>query len=391
MSNVHPALSRKAFATAAFFALLPGVAVGGAIGLPLLLAVATLISLDRTSLSVVPAKNATFLILASAFLLWAALSSLWSPWAGDTQIKICVIFVVCLLFARLARAESALFLAGAVAALAVLIVLSSIEALGDSVLNRMADPEAGDFAWRQNPARGAVVMLALLWPAFAWVLTFPPPWKWPTAIALLAGAGFVAFQFDQQANALGLCVGLLFFLFGLAGPRLAILAAAWSLALWVAIAPFATLAVLGFYQVPEWLPHSWDVRAGVWEYTSERILERPWFGHGLDAGRATTEMTTYDGELMRVIPVHPHNAALQIWYETGVVGAALAVALLVSLGVLLTRTYTKARPQAGAAAAVVAMFGAMASIGWSLWQEWWLVTIMLSGALLIALGRSVRP
>ncbi|MEQ1809425.1 MAG: O-antigen ligase family protein [Terricaulis sp.] len=321
-------------------------------------------------------------------MVWAALSSLWSPWDGETNVKIVAMLGLGLLFGSsvVTPQQARWTLAGASAALLVLILLIVIEAMGDSSLNRAANPTAGEFAWTQNPARGAVVMLALLWPATAWMLDSKAAWRWLAIASFLAGAVFVALQFDQLSNLLGLCIGAAFFAFGLAAPRLAILIPAFGLAAWLAMAPFAMLAVVGAFQAPAWLPHSWDVRLGIWRYTSERALEQPWLGHGLDAARSITEMTVYDGEALRVIPVHPHNASLQIWYETGVIGVVLGVALLVWLGLRLSRAYATARPQAAAAAAVLAMFGAMANIGWSLWQEWWMATIILAAILVAALG-----
>lgn len=379
---------RREFVVVGFFSLLPGIAVGGAIGLPVLLALGAIVGFSPSLVSQVIEKKSFFIVLATALVLWAALSSLWSPWHGETNFKIVATLALGLVFgSSVAKPQqSSWTMAGASAALIVLILLISIEALGDSALNRAADPTAGEFAWTQNPARGAVVMLALLWPAIAWVLDSRAAWRWLIFASVSAGAVFVALQFGQLSNLLGLCIGAAFFALGFAAPRLAILVPAFGLAVWLAISPFSTLAMTGAFQAPAWLPHSWDVRLGIWRYTSERILEQPWLGHGLDAARSLTEMTVYDGEPLRVIPVHPHSASLQIWYETGVIGVALGFALLVSMGLWLSRAYAGARPQAAAAAAVLAMFGAMANIGWSLWQEWWMATLMLAGILIVALG-----
>lgn len=372
----------------AFFALLPGISVGGAIGLPVLLALAAILGYSHASARQISEKNIVFVTLLAAFALWAALSSFWSASDGATNLKIVGMLALGLLFAGSATTpqRSNWTLAGASAALVILILMTAIEALSDSALNRAADPTAGEFAWTQSPARGAVVMLALLWPSVAWALGAKAAWRWLLIAWIVAGGSFVALQFGQQSNLLGLCIGAAFFAFGLVAPRLAILVPAFGLAAWLAIAPFATPLLVGSIEPPAWLPHSWDVRLGIWQYTSERILERPLFGHGLDAARALTEMTVYDGEPFRVIPVHPHSASLQIWYETGAIGAALGIALLVSIGLGLSRAYAKSRLTAAAAAAVIAMFGAMANIGWSVWQEWWMATIMLAGILVVALG-----
>lgn len=381
----------EALVVIALFSLLPGVSVGGAIGLPLLLGLGAVASFDPKRPMQTIENAPLFLSTLAAFVLWSAFSSLWSPWDGVANLKIIALLAIGILFGSVAASahRSSWTLASAVAALTVLILLIAIEAATDSMLNRGAAPTADEFTWRQNPARGAVVMLALLWPAIAWILSSKAAWRWPFAISLLAGASFASLQFGQHSNLLGLCIGATFFGLALCLPRFAILLSSLGLAGWLAIAPFATLAVTGSIQAPAWLPHSWDVRLGIWRYTSERILEKPVFGHGLEAARATTEMTAYDGESFRVIPVHPHSASLQIWYESGAIGAALAITLLVCMGLQLSRAYSTPRLQAAAAASVIAMLGSMANIGWSLWQEWWMATIILSGILVAALGNQV--
>ena len=379
---------RPALAIAAFFALAPGFAVGGAIGLPLILGLAALAALSPADIKKMIKNNSLLLSLLAALVVWLVLSRLWSPWEGETYIKVPVMIALGLLFsAAAARREIApLTLAGAVAALAVLIVMLMIEAVGGSPLNRGAAPDATEYQWTQAPARGAVVMLALVWPALAWLLSLRASCRWAAIAVLTLTAGFVSLQFGQQSNALGFVLGGAFFLFALFAPRLAILLPAFGLAAWIAVAPFATLLLFAGRALPDWLPHSWDVRLGIWLNTSERILQQPWIGHGLDAGRAVTEMTTYDGEALAVIPVHPHSAALQIWYDAGVVGAALTAALLALLGLALARAYASNKLAAATAAAVLAMFGAMANIGWSPAQEWWLATMFLAGALVAATG-----
>lgn len=376
------------FVVVGFFSLLPGMAVGGVLGLPVLVGLAAALGYNHQRTLQTIEKTPIFLVVLFVATGWAAVSSLWSPWDGQANVKIIALVVFGLLLGcwMTAPPQSRWTLAGASAALMVLIALTAIEALSDSALNRAADPTAGEFTWTQNPARGAVVMLVLLWPALAWMLGAKTAWRWPVIIWFVAGASFVALQFGQHSNLVGLCIGAVFFAFGFAAPRLAILLPAFGLAVWLAIAPFATLAVIGSAQAPAWLPHSWDVRLGIWKYTSERILERPWFGHGLDAARATTERTVYDGEAFRVIPVHPHSASLQVWYDTGVIGVALAIALVLLIGLRLSRLYANARLPAAATAAIVAMLGTMANVGWSLWQEWWMATIILAGILLVALG-----
>jgi|GEM_PF-1985351 len=380
--------ARSAFAVAAFFALTPAFAVGGAIGLPVLMALAGLATLRPDLLKQAIENNKILLGLFAALLAWLSVTALWSPWDGTTFVKAPATAALGLLFAsattrpHLAR----LSLAGALAALVVLTIMLTVEAVWDSPLNRGAAPSVSAFQLNQSPARGAVVMLALTWPALAWLIATRAGWRWPAAAIIVASVGFVSVQFGQLSTAFGLVVGGLFFAAAWLAPRLAILAPAFGLAVWALVAPFVAPLLFAGPSLPDWLPHSWAVRIGIWRYTSARILEQPWFGHGLDAGRATTERASYDGEVLRVIPVHPHSATMQIWYDAGLVGALLTSALIALAGIALARSYANDKIAAAAAAAVLAMFGMMANIGWSPFQEWWMATVILAGALVAAIG-----
>ena len=68
--------------------------------------------------------------------------------------------------------------------------------------------------------------------------------------------------------------------------------------------------------------------------------------------------------------MHPHNAALQIWMELGLIGAVAAALVWAAVFSGLSRP----RPSAPAAAACAATtayltFGA---VSFGVWQEWWL-------------------
>lgn len=381
-------VGRTALACASFFSLLPAVAAGGAIGLPLLMGLTGLIGIRLALLRQAFEKPSILLLSLATFVVWAAISSAWSPWDELVYPKILAIVALGLLFgaAGSAGAVARLSLAGAAAALVVLLALLGVEAAFGLPLNRAIQPEFAEHQLNQNPARGVVVMLALLWPALAWLITLRPVWRWPAAAVLVVGAGAVSLQFGQLSTAVGFGVGLVFFLAGFALPRLAVLAPSIGLALWMLVAPFATPMLAALPVLSEGLPHSSAVRLGIWRYTSARILEQPWIGHGLDAARATTEEAIYDGERLRAIPVHPHSASLQVWFDTGLVGALLAAALIALTGLHLARRLGKHRQTAAAAAAHLAMLGLMANIGWSIWQEWWMATLILAGALIAALA-----
>jgi O-antigen ligase len=200
-------------------------------------------------------------------------------------------------------------------------------------------------------------------------------------MAVLGVSAALSLPSGQLAHSIAAAAGLFVFALAYAAPRLAVLAASWPFAVWMLIAPFVTPLALANPKLIERLPDSWAMRAGIWDYVCVRILENPWFGHGLDASRAVTDRITVRGLEIRGIPLHPHSASLQVWYETGLVGAALAAAALLVGGWALSRAAKERRAAAAAAAASLASLGVIANVSYGAWQEWWIATMFVAAAL----------
>jgi O-antigen ligase len=215
------------------------------------------------------------------------------------------------------------------------------------------------------------VLLALTWGAASALLVEERPNAARLAIALSA---VMTVQFDQWASVAGFFAGLAAFGLAFAAPRLALWVTGLGLALWMLVAPFATPLVLANPRLIAALPDSWAHRAEIWRYVCEEIRVRPWLGHGFDAARHADER----------IPLHPHSASLQIWYELGAVGAAIAAAMLAVSAFALTRALRHERVAAAAAAATIASLGVVANVSYGAWQEWWIATIFAAAALVAA-------
>jgi O-antigen ligase len=383
------ALGPADFARAVFFALLPAVAVAGAMGLPLLISLAGLTALGPRLFRQVLEKRPMALGLLLAWAAWAALTSLWSPWDGPTAAKILALLALGLPFIAAAAANEktgALTLWAALAAFIVLSVMLGVEAAFDMPLNRASLPGVPDGEINRNPSRGLIVLMSLVWPVIAWLLSRRAP-AYSALAAIVAIVCFaLSLQFDQLSTAVGFSAGAFVLAIALFLPRLMILATSLGLAVWMLIAPFATPFLVASPQLVDAVPLSWAHRIAIWRYTCARIMEQPWIGHGIDSGRTTTDMLEVRGLLTRGIPVHPHSASLQIWHDLGLVGALLSAALLAYGGWRLSRAFAHDRYAGAATAAVLAMFGLMANVGWSLWQEWWMATLLLTAALIGALG-----
>jgi O-antigen ligase len=367
------------FARAAFFALLPVVGVGGALGVPVLLCLAGAASLRPSLLRQAvenPSLSVGLLLLLTA---WVCASAAWSPHASGiqalqiaTMVPLGLLFVAAAVEARGRRLTRA---AGA-AAFFILAALLTVEALGDLFINRAAQPDELADELLRNAARGATLLLALTWTTVAALLAYRKPAWTGLAVAATAAGGFIALQFGQSANTLAFAVGLAAFAAAYLAPRLAVAAASLGLAAWMLAAPFLT-PLLSANLDTEAMPRSWTERIRIWTYVSERIAEQPWVGHGLDAARAPQHAD---------VPLHPHSASLHLWFDTGAVGAVLAAALLAVGGWALAQRFADNRPAAAATAATLASLGVVANVSNGLWAEWWICTMFVAAALVGALA-----
>jgi O-antigen ligase len=127
----------------------------------------------------------------------------------------------------------------------------------------------------------------------------------------------------------------------------------------------------------------------IWSFAGDRIAERPLTGWGLDSSRAIPggEGLIRPGEIW--LPLHPHNAPLQLWLELGVPGAVL-FALIVALAwwVLTNAPWPPLFFAAAGGSLTTAFVGCFATYG--IWQEWWLGTLWFSLFLVSVIAQRER-
>jgi exopolysaccharide production protein ExoQ len=153
---------------------------------------------------------------------------------------------------------------------------------------------------------------------------------------------------------------------------------------------FGKLAQLSvFSEAADAVKFSAGHRLYIWSFARDRIAEHALTGWGLDASRAMPG----GGDPIRPgqtwMPLHPHNAPLQLWLELGVPGAVV-FALLVALTWLALAEVDWPRPFAAAAGAslTAALVASFASYG--VWEEWWLSTLWFALSAILVMGRVAR-
>jgi O-antigen ligase len=355
--------------------LTPPVAWLWPLGFPLIVSVAGALTLPALALA---DRDRPLAALLSLGVVWAAVSTVWSPWHpkhADETTALKLAFQLPLYWAawcgarraepRL-RARAAVILAWGLAALGLMMIADGLAggAIYSALRDAVGEPIRADLA-RKNLAHASFV-LALLWPVAtaAGVRGGAPAWL---AVPMAAGAGLLAWLFLSDAPVLSLglvaIVGVAAWRWPTGAPRtLAALAVVQILAMPVIVAVMRA-GGLDFRG-----QQSWADRVGYWTHALQWIEQHPLRGWGLDASRAFGPG----------IQLHPHDAALQLWLELGLPGALLGAGVW---ALVLSRLARSSRDLVAvgalASAAVYALFGA---VNFGIWQEWWLALAALVAA-----------
>lgn len=329
-------------------------------------------------------------IALAALATWAAVTLLWSPVTATlrfedygeleriTAAKLALqLLVYGLLVAgatrlSVAAAERALWvLAGGLSLWALLLLGDGLS--GGRVWSTLAGVvgQAPTEQFRgKKAAEGAYALAVLAWPAagFLW----SKGWRAPAAVLLLALAVGAAGLSAWSVVAALLAGGVALVLVGRArGGGAMTLGLAFAVAL--VVAPLVALEASRsglFAAVRDNLTLSWAQRTDIWAFAAERIIEQPLRGWGVDASR------TFGAG----IPLHPHDAPLQLWLELGLPGVVLAMVFWFLLARRIAGM-AHGNPQGAAiAAASAAAYFTVGALSFGVWQEWWLAAGALAWA-----------
>jgi O-antigen ligase len=366
---------------AAFTLAAPLLAVAPLGMAPLLIATALLgYGAERLQSGGWPPIPADAAALFAIFLTWCALSLVWdlNPGSGARKL-VDVVLAGGSLLALLALAGQmnsaqirrvSFALAGG---MLIGLVLLAIETLFDFPLYRAvmgASPKLDDLV---ESKRSVDALPLLVWPACLALARLNLPWLG----ALLAAVFTVAcVKLTASSATMGMALGIVMFGACFISIRWVrrILAAATVLA-FALILPLAIVAYDMGGTTAHWLKHSGQHRIEIWHFAAQKTLERPLFGYGFNASRYVPNGDAVSRFLppgQSLIPLHPHDAFLQVWLETGAVGAMIMVAILLSA--LRATTYWPASVARftlpGYAAGLV-----IAGLAFGIWQSWWMATI----------------
>jgi len=402
---------------AAAFVLGPVIAVLGGKGFAPLLGLTGLAALFIARPKMPPA---IFALAGFAFIAWAALSELWSP-SGSALISGSLLEGSFSVDARSVSAalltlSAALTIAASLRAapseksssivtwmlgVQATLIIAALALAGPVLSALYGDDTKLLNGGVQDLSRSANV-LALTLPLLLPLLIARGRLKGAVVAAILVLGAVTMFVVGSNDSAVFALLGMgaavaLVFLFPRNGFR-------WLFGLIAGYIVAAPILFTGLIRVLDpiaaSLPGSFRSRLWCWEYVIGRVQEAPFTGHGLDASRqwkATFE--TLPDKLAQlpdhwkdypIVPGHPHNMALQIWAETGLIGAVLVALSLVALAFHLPRPQDL-RPEvrfaaAGLAGAATVVF----SFAYSLWNEAFWSALALLAAAIVLWHRTLR-
>lgn len=234
---------------------------------------------------------------------------------------------------------------------------------------------------------GAVIMALLLWPVTVIV------WErmGPIAGILLVPIVISELLFlSSGASILSISVGLIAFILVLFFGRRMVLGIGVVIAGLFLVAPALTGSVPQSETSKNFIakmPPSVDHRLKMWNFVSAKIDEKPFFGWGMDSSRHLPQDAFRLAPNMEIMPLHPHNAALQIRLELGWPGTIIGAALIFALFRSIQRSHSPRITMAINVSTTTAYLS-VGAVSYGVWQNWWIaIAWLLTVAATIALPR----
>lgn len=347
-----------------------------------------------------PRRVPITLIAGGLFLVWVALSFLWSPHDDPGQIwRTCLGIPLYTLFAvRIGKLGGA-WQRRVEAAMMFLVVGLGLYLLAETLLGGTATrgfktvvEGMGNLPDRdlmthvhRNLGHAAVPLILLSVPAglIAWREGGPLIGAFFVLLAAIA-----AFSFDTQVNAVAFVLASIAAVLTVFWPRTLLAVVFGTVAGMLIVMPLALPDVIAHLPqgVRDALPLSWVWRLEIWSYAGELIRERPWAGYGLDASRPLNSEMELAGYTVERLPLHPHNATLHIWLETGAIGAVLLATCLVAMGGRIAGSPQLSRLQAVGVVWILVVYVSLIVFSYGVWQEWHQGTVALAATSVFFLG-----
>lgn len=346
----------------------------------------------------------TLAFLGTLSVAWLCASHLWSPYErADQAYKLALLiplfvmgaYIACRLTDEEAGRQARL--------LSVLSLLVGgyflVEALTGGLIGGWIELELEDSNYpaeairnaKVTLSRGATAFMMLAGPIALHMWRRDGAWRRGLALTLLAMAAFASASFDVEANIIALVFGLLAAGATQLGSRTVLQIILLGAGVWVLGAPLFMGIGLALLPdtVEQGLPMSWAWRLEIWKAVLEQIRQAPLIGHGLDSMRVISDPIPYRDIIIDRLPLHAHNAGLQIWMDAGAIGALLCAATLFTAARAVGRAPLNADQITGLAYGG-GIWLVTVMLGYGVYQEWHHAALAL-GVFAAFLNRTDAP
>jgi O-antigen ligase len=129
-------------------------------------------------------------------------------------------------------------------------------------------------------------------------------------------------------------------------------------------------------------------RLEIWDYVARYALNNPLYGFGLEATRAIENFDSHEIFKSGTTILHPHNFALQLWIEFGLIGATIGAAWLGALVYLISKQRSILSQRICLATLIATL--SIASMGYGIWQGWWIGMLFYVCATIIVTLKTIE-
>ena len=393
MMETSPKEKIANYTVIAVLVLLPVIGHSGGVGVAALAFIIGLsgIFFHLKSLRIKFNWSLTFILLA-LFLTWLCVTSLWSPYQPDDVLtnyfKLFVmglIFYFCpVVFKTLAPPSiltaTRIFLVATL--LGALIVFADI--FTDYKITYFLNPptEADllkDLSRnaKMNLDRALSLLVLLIAPIIIMLKSQFKNWKilsFLFLIGLMIGSYLNNLSVGNISTFAVIFVMLFAFKFPDITPKIMIFISACSIL-------FAPLLALTSSQIMNVdlgsIPESWEHRLQMWGYCWPEIIKHPFIGNGFDVARTYTDSwVTKTGVSLKIVSLHPHNAGIHVWLDTGLIGALLATGFIFSLLRPISR-HAYSPDRSALISGIIMAVLLISSLSYGAWKFWWWGAIFL--------------
>ncbi|GAB5458114.1 MAG: hypothetical protein Hens3KO_11440 [Henriciella sp.] len=371
-----------------------------------------------------PRSLPLYALAFAAFIIWAIASSAWSPATGPIyegslvsgnfsvnavvlRIGLTAFAIASVLMAAaqlpqrpFPRSVRTLYTIPAVQGAGVLITALAM----GFILNLLAPISDPVLEMPQNLLRNVNAYVILLPLLLAWLWTRPSRYLQASALIILGVSFFAAHKTGSQSSMVALVLIALSALAANIFRRNCVRISLYAIGLYTLLAPFAMMGLANLVRASGLeVPLSFWSRMYSWQRVTEEAMAKPFTGSGIEASETWREFYQDRPDLLAgivadtgktglwdqypIIPGHPHSMALQIWAETGLIGAGLVGLSLILLARRLGSADTWQPVVRFASMGLVAATLTFYAVSYSVWNEAFWCSIALSAAAILVISR----